>query len=124
MPMLQIRIVVGTDDPDLASIDGGAFLEYLQRQEEDAQQGSRSDRNTSLQPRVAVIGHNFKPIPASLEAPELSSLAKALTAAGQQAANAIATPSYTNVQSSAVSGMSMCVFVHGRCTFTCHRGDW
>ena len=119
--MLQIRIVVGTDDPDLASIDGGAFLQYLQWQEEDAQQSSRSARKTRLQPRVAVIGHNFKPIPASLEAPELSSLAKALTAAGQEAANAIATPSYTNVQSSAVSGISTNVFKDG-CIFDCETG--
>ncbi len=97
-------VVVGTRDPDIASIDGGAFLEYLQRQEEEAQQGSSSGAVSALQPRVAVVGHNFKPIPAILEAPELSSLAKSLKAARQEAANAIATPSYTNIQSSSAQG--------------------
>ena len=98
---VQIRIVVGTDDPEVASLDGGAFREWLQRQqEEEAQQGSSS----TLQPRVAVIGHTFKPIPAVLEAPELSSLAKSLAAVRQEAAQAIATPSYVNIQSSLVQG--------------------
>ncbi|KAL0045735.1 hypothetical protein WJX82_003086 [Trebouxia sp. C0006] len=96
----KMRVVVGTDDPDIAGIDGGAFLEYLQRQEEEAQQGASSVRLSALQPRVAVIGHTFKPIPASLEAPELSVLGKSLPAVRQEAASAIATPSYTNIQSS------------------------
>ena len=92
--------MVGTDDPEVASLDGGAFREWLQRQEEEAQQGSSS----TLQPRVAVIGHTFKPIPAVLEAPELSSLAKSLAAVRQEAAHAIATPSYVNIQSGLVQG--------------------
>ena len=105
---LQMRVVVGTDDPDIAGIDGGAFLEYLQRQEEEAQQGASSVRLSALQPRVAVIGHTFKPIPASLEAPELSVLGKSLPAVRQEAASAIATPSYTNIQSSLGQGRSLC----------------
>ncbi|KAL0043638.1 hypothetical protein WJX79_010663 [Trebouxia sp. C0005] len=98
----KMRIVVGTDDPDIAGIDGGAFLEYLQRQEEEAQPGANSVKLSAVQPRVAVIGHTFKPIPASLEAPELSVLGKPLPAVRQEAASAIATPSYTNIQSSLV----------------------
>ncbi len=105
--MPQMRVVVGTDDPDIAGIDGGAFLEYLQRQEEEAQQGANSVRLSALQPRVAVIGHTFKPIPASLEAPELSVLGKPLPAVRQEAASAIATPSYTNIQSSLAQGSNL-----------------
>jgi len=106
-----MRVVVGTDDPDIAGIDGGAFLEYLQRQEEEAQQGANSVRLSALQPRVAVIGHTFKPIPASLEAPELGVLGKPLPAVRQEAASAIATPSYTNIQSSSVQDSSLCPFL-------------
>ncbi|KAL0040967.1 hypothetical protein WJX77_000497 [Trebouxia sp. C0004] len=98
----KMRVIVGTNDPDIAGIDGGAFLEYLQRQEEEAQQGANSVRLSALQPRVAVIGHTFKPIPASLEAPELSVVGKPPPAVRQEAANAIATPSYTNIQSNLV----------------------
>ena len=105
--LLQIRVVVGTDDPDIAGIDGGAFLEYLQRQEEEAQQGANSVKLCVLQPRVAVIGHTFKPIPASLEAPELSVLGKPLPAVRQEAASAIVTPTYTNIQSSSVQGSDL-----------------
>lgn len=96
----QIRIVVGNDDPEVARLDGGAFLEWLQRQDDEAEQGTSSGTIPSFQPRVAVIGHNFKPIPAILEAPELSSLAK--PAARRDAA--IATPSYINIQSSSAQG--------------------
>ena len=102
-----MRVVVGTDDPDIAGIDGGAFLEYLQRQEEEAQQASNSVRLSALQPRVAVVGHTFKPIPASLEAPELSVLGKPLPAVRQEAASAIATPSYINIQSSLAQGSNL-----------------
>ena len=96
--MLQIRIVVGTPDADIATIDGGAFLEYLQRQEEEALQGPSTG---SVPARVAVIGHNFKPIPSNLEAPELSGQG---TAATQATAGGIVTPSYTNLQSNSGQG--------------------
>ena len=102
-----MRVVVGTDDPDIPGIDSGAFLEYLQRQEEEAQLGASSVRLSALQPRVAVIGHTFKPIPASLEAPKFSVLGKPLPAVRQEAASAIATPSYTNIQSSSVQGSGL-----------------
>lgn len=99
---LQIRIVVGNDDPEVARLDGGAFLEWLQRQDDEAEQRSSSGTIPSFQPRVAVIGHNFKPIPANLEAPELSNLAKPAAAARKDAA--IATPSYINIQSNSAQG--------------------
>ena len=101
-PCLQIRIVVGNDDPEIARLDGGAFLEWLQRQDDEAEQGSSSGTIPSFQPRVAVIGHNFKPIPANLEAPELSNLAKPEAVARKVAA--IATPSYISIQSSGAQG--------------------
>lgn len=99
---LQIRIVVGNDDPEVARLDGGAFLEWLQRQDNEAEQGSSSGTNPSFQPRVAVIGHNFKPIPEHLEAPELGSLSKPIAAARREAG--IATPSYINIQSNNAQG--------------------
>ncbi len=102
-----MRVVVGTDDPDIPGIDSGAFLEYLQRQEEEAQLGASSVRLSALQPRVAVIGHTFKPIPASLEAPKFSVLGKPLPAVRQEAGSAIATPSYTNIQSSLAQGSNL-----------------
>lgn len=96
--------MVGTDDPEVAKLDGGAFLEWLQRQDEETGQSSSSANNAAFQPRVAVIGHNFKPIPANIEAPELNSLAKPLAAARQHAINAIATPSYVNIQEVSAQG--------------------
>ena len=124
---LQIRIVVGNDDPEVARLDGGAFLEWLQRQDDEAEQGSSSNNNPSFQPRVAVIGHNFKPIPANLEAPELSNLAKPAAVARKDAA--IATPSYINIQSNDAQGTepyhnkkSMSPDLSGltsRCTLNC-----
>ena len=94
--------MVGIDDPEVAKLDGGALLEWLQRQDEETEQNSST--LASFQPRVAVIGHNFKPIPANLEAPELSSLAKPLATARQEAVSAIATPSYINIQSISAQG--------------------
>lgn len=102
---LQIRIVVGIDDPEVARLDNGAFLEWLQKQDDEAEQGSSSGaRLASVQPRVAVIGHNFKPIPENLEAPELRSLSKPIAAARKD--RGIATPSYINIPSSSAQGIS------------------
>lgn len=102
---LQIRIVFGIDDPEVARLDNGAFLEWLQKQDDEAEQGSSSGaRLASLQPRVAVIGHNFKPIPENLEAPELRSLSRPIAAARKEAG--IATPSYINIPTSSAQGTS------------------
>ena len=94
--------MIGTEDPDVANIDNGAFLEWLQRQEDEAQQATSSSQ--TLQPRIAVIGHNFKPIPANLEDAELTGLTRSRSIARPSHASAIATPSYTNIQTSTNQG--------------------
>ena len=101
---LQMRVVIGTDDPEVARLDDGAFLEWLQRQDEEQEPGTSSGALASLHPRVAVIGHDFKPIPANLEPPELPSSAKPVAAVKQVATSAIATPSYVNIQSTSAQG--------------------
>ena len=103
---MQIRVVVGTEDPEIANIDNGALVEWLQRQEEDAQQGSSSA--VALQPRIVVIGHNFKPIPANLEDAELCGLTRSLSTVRASATRSIATPSYTNIQATSSQGDCQC----------------
>ena len=79
-----MRVMIGTEDPDITNIDNGAFLEWLQRQEEESQQGTSS--GLLLQSRIAVIGHSFKPIPANLEDAELAGLTRPRSVARQSTA--------------------------------------
>lgn len=92
---MQLRVVYSSN-PAGNSTEDAAFLEWLSGHE------GQSLAAPARSARIAVVGHTFKPIPASLEAPELqhasAAAAASQSAAQQDARQPIVTPSFVNVQ--------------------------